>query len=106
MTNDLRRQIHERLGREIPDPGLRARVIRTMAAEPRPSDRPRWRLATGIAVAVAIAATSVLLVTVARINNPRAHLSRSARRSATAGGAGGSVTGCAVLRVRHHYPES
>lgn len=69
MTNDLRRQIHELLGREIPDPALRARVIRTMAAEPRPSARPRWRLATGIALAGAIAATSVLVVTVVRINN-------------------------------------
>ena len=69
MANDLRRQIHELLGREIPDPALRARVIRTMAAEPRPSAWPRWRLATGIAVGVAIAATSVLLVTVGRVNN-------------------------------------
>jgi len=69
MTNDLRRQIQEVLGMEIPDPALRARVIRTMAAGLRPSSRRRWRLAIGGAVAIAIAATSVLLVTLARINS-------------------------------------
>lgn len=69
MTNDLRRQIHEVLGMDPPDPALRARVIRTMTADLRPSSRPRWRLAVGSAVAIAIATTSVLLVTLARINS-------------------------------------
>src|SRR5215471_4560775 len=69
MTDDLRQQIQDVLGMETPDPALRARVIRTMAAGLRPSSRRRWRFATGGALAIAIAATSVLLVTLARINS-------------------------------------
>jgi hypothetical protein len=69
MTDDLRRQIHEVLGMETPDPALRARVVRTMAAGLRPSSRPRWALAAASAAAIAIAATSVLLVILGRISN-------------------------------------